>query len=185
VGITTKSDLIVRDIPLLQEVARGNQLNVNLTITTLDEKLARVLEPRAPRPELRLRAMERLAEAGISVGAFANPAMPWITDGEVPLDRLARAVKAAGGRHFGAGPLFLMPSTQSVFLPFLAEHMPRLVPRYKALYAHGAFLGKGYKDELRDRVRRIRDRHNLAAQPVEYTPELWEEHDQPSLFSLQ
>ena len=87
-GITTKSDLIVRDLELLREIARGNVLHVNFTITTLDEKLARLLEPRAPRPALRLAALRKLGEAGIAMGVFANPVMPGLTDGERQLDRL-------------------------------------------------------------------------------------------------
>jgi DNA repair photolyase len=92
-GITTKSDLILRDLDLLREIARGNVLNVNFTITTLDEKLARLLEPRAPRPALRLAALQKLGDAGIAVGVFANPVMPGLTDGERQLDRLAKTAR--------------------------------------------------------------------------------------------
>src|ERR1022692_4548562 len=99
-SITTKSDLVTRDLDLLREIARGNVLAVNITITTLDEKLARALEPRAPRPELRLRAVRRLSEAGICVGVFPNPIMPGLTDGDRALDRLARASRDAGAMTF-------------------------------------------------------------------------------------
>src|SRR5437660_7731723 len=64
-SITTKSDLIVRDAPLLTELKRSNVLHVNMTITTLDSGLARLLEPRAPRPDLRLAAVAQLAQAGV------------------------------------------------------------------------------------------------------------------------
>jgi DNA repair photolyase len=84
-GITTKSDLILRDLELLREIARGNVLHVNFTITTLDEKLAR--------PALRLAALRKLGEAGIAVGVFANPVMPGLTDGERQLDRLAKTAR--------------------------------------------------------------------------------------------
>ena len=123
-GIISKSDLIVRDLDLLREIARGNVLGVSLTITTLDEKLARLLEPRAPRPALRLEAVSRLAAAGIQVGVMPNPVMPGITDGERSLDRLAKAARDAGAVSFGGGPLFLMPSAQKVFLPFLETRIP-------------------------------------------------------------
>src|SRR5450631_2019970 len=105
-SITTKSDLVTRDLELLREIARYNVLAVNVTITTLDENLARALEPRAPRPELRLRAVRRLSAAGICVGVFPNPIMPGLTDGEPALDRLARAAREAGAMSFGGGPLF-------------------------------------------------------------------------------
>src|SRR5215469_703572 len=99
-GITTKSDLVVRDVELLREIARRNVLGVHMTITTLDEKLARMLEPRAPRPELRLAAVEKLAKAGIRTAVFPNPIMPGLTDGEGQLDRLAKAARDHGAEGF-------------------------------------------------------------------------------------
>ena len=73
IAIITKSDLVVRDIDLLREIARANVLGVNITITTLDEKLARLLEPRAPRPELRLEAVRKLSRSGHSRGRQSQP----------------------------------------------------------------------------------------------------------------
>src|SRR5258707_3162993 len=69
-SITTKSDLIQRDIALLSEIARANVLDVNITITTLRTNLARLLEPRAPRPDLGLETVKKLADAGIVVGVL-------------------------------------------------------------------------------------------------------------------
>jgi DNA repair photolyase len=180
-GITTKSDLILRDLELLREIARGNVLHVNFTITTLDEKTARLLEPRAPRPALRLAALRKLDEAGIAVGVFANPVMPGLTDGERQLDRLAKTARDAGAQWFGGAPLFLMPSAQKVFLPLLEREFPELVARYRELYARSAFLDGGYK-EL---VARIRERYGLEAGPIGYRPELWEGEEQGELFPLQ
>ena len=172
-GITTKSDLVLRDIDLLQQIARANVLGVNLTITTLDEKLARLLEPRAPRPALRLETVRRLRAAGICVAVFPNPIMPGLTDGERQLDRLARAAREAGALSFGGGPLFLMPTAQKVFLPFMEKQFPELAPRYREMFARSAYLGREYKETLQQRVRRIRDRYGLASGPIEYRPELW------------
>ncbi len=173
VGVTTKSDLILRDLDLLREVARSNVLGVNMTITTLDASLARLMEPRAPRPDLRLAALRKLAEAGIAAGVFPNPVMPWVTDGEEELDALARAARDAGARWFGGGPLFLMASAQKIFLPFLDEHMPRVAERYRRMYGRSAYAGNPYKETLRRRVQSIRERHGLAAGPVDYRPEVW------------
>ena len=183
-GITTKSDLVVRDVELLREIARRNVLGVHMTITTLDEKLARMLEPRAPRPELRLAAAEKLAKAGIRTAVFPNPIMPGLTDGERQLDRLAKAARDHGAEGFGGGPLFLMPSAQEVFLPFLEENFPELVERYKKTFETSAYLDKAYKDELASKVRRIRDRYGLVAGPMEYRPEIWVQEEQPTLFEL-
>lgn len=181
-GITTKSDLVLRDLELLGEIARGNVFGINLTITTLDENLARLLEPRAPRPALRLDAVRRLAEAGIPAGVFPNPVMPGLTDGERALDRLAKAARDAGAQWFGGGPLFLMPSAQKVFFPFLEARFPTLAPRYREMYRRSAYLGREYKDLLRARIRRIRDRYGLVAGPIDYQPELWSGEAQGELF---
>ncbi len=184
-GITTKSDLVLRDLDLLREIARRNVLGVNLTITTLDEKLARLLEPRAPTPALRLAAVRRLSAAGICVAVFPNPIMPGLTDGERALDRLARAARDAGALSFGGGPLFLMPAARKIFFPFLDREFPQLAARYREMYGRGAYLGKEYKDALRARVVRIRERYGLASGTIEYRPELWEGDEQGELFPLQ
>ena len=181
IGMITKSDLIVRDIDLMKEIARANVFGVHITITTLDPQLARLLEPRAPRPELRLEAVRKLSEAGIVVGVNPNPIMPGITDDEPSLDRLAKACRDAGALTFGGGPLFLMPSAQKVFFPFLEREFPHLVERYRELYARSAYLGRDYKDVLAARVRRIRDRYGLVSGMVEYKPEIWIE-EQGELF---
>jgi len=184
-GIVTKSDLVVRDLDLLREVARRNVLGVNLTITTLDEKLAGMLEPRAPRPRLRLAAVERLSRAGIAVGVYPNPIMPAITDSERSLDQLARAARDAGAMMFGGGPLFLQPAARKIFLPFLEEHFPKLAPHYRELFATSAYLGKPYQEALRTRVEKIRERYGLAGGPIDYRPEIWCEAEQAELFPLE
>jgi len=169
-SITTKSDLVTRDLDLLREIARANVL-------------ARALAPRAPRPELRLQAVRRLRAGGTCVGVFPNPIMPGLTDSEASLDRLARAAREAGAMSFGGGPLFLKPSAQAVMLPFLEREFPELAGRYRELYARSAHLGKPYKDALAARVQKIRDRYGLAAGMIEYRPELWEGEEQGELFS--
>src|SRR5580658_2883020 len=72
-GIVTKSNLILRDVDLLRQVARNNSLSVHMTVTTMNVDLARILEPRAPRPDLRMDAVRQLSEAGIDVGVSSSP----------------------------------------------------------------------------------------------------------------
>jgi DNA repair photolyase len=184
-GIVTKSDLVTRDIDLLKDIARGNVLEVSLTITTAEEKLARLLEPRAPRPELRFKAVEELSAAGIVTGVLPSPIMPGLTDGPRNLDRLAKAAKDSGAACFGGGPLFLMPSAQKIFLPFIEEQFPALAPRYRAMYRESAFLDEAYKRELGERVQRARERYGLASRHVEYKPELAGEPEQGYLFEME
>ena len=184
-GLITKSDLVLRDIDLLQEVARRNVFHVVITITTLSEKLARLLEPRAPRPDLRLKAVEGLAQAGLMVGVNPNPIMPLLTDSEASLGRVAKAARDAGAHYFGGGALFLMPCAQKVFFPFLEEHFPALAPHYREQFQKSAYLSPAYKESLRARVHNVRDRYGLGSGPVEYRPELWDGDEQATLFPLQ
>src|SRR5271165_1405872 len=123
-GIVTKSDLIVRDIDVLGRVAEHNSLYVSLTITTLNTRLARILEPRAPRPDLRLDALAKLAKSGINAGVICAPVLPGITDSPAALNKLVQATREAGGRFIYANPLFLKPCSASVFLPFLETEFP-------------------------------------------------------------
>jgi DNA repair photolyase len=164
-SITTKSDLVARDIPLLKEIAKNNTISVNMTITTLDTALARQLEPRAPRPELRLKAVRAIADAGIPAGVFPNPIMPLITDQEDRLDRLAKAARNHGASYFGGGVLFLMPCSRKVFFPFLEKHFPHLLRRYQDKYEKEAYLKGPYRDIIRDRIAAIRDRYGLNSGP--------------------
>jgi len=183
-SVTTKSDLVKRDIPLLQEIARRNSLSVNMTITTLDTGLARALEPRAPRPELRLKAMAALAEAGITVGVFPNPIMPLITDQEPRLDALAKAAREHGATYFGGGVLFLAPCALRVFLPFVEKNFPHLLRRYRERYGKTPYLRGEYAETIAKRIAAIRDRYGLESRP--YPREIAAlEEEQSSLFELR
>ena len=180
-SITTKSDLVTRDLDLLLAIQRRNSLHVNVTITTLNTKLARLLEPRAPRPDLRLSAVRQLAEAGIPVGVFPNPILPLITDQEQSLDRLAKAARDHGASYFGGGLLFLMPAAQKVFFPFLQAQFPHLLRRYEERYRAAAYLKGSYPDTIKARIQMIRERYGLGKTPVKQPwPEA--ERNQPGLF---
>ena len=160
-GIVTKSDLVVRDIDLLQEVARHNSLYINLTITTLNSKLARILEPRAPRPDLRLKALTELIRAGLNAGVICAPVLPGITDPPSALDKLVRATKEAGGRYIYANPLFLKPCSANIFLPFLEGEFPHLVGDYRKRYADRAFISKAYAKRLSELMSALRKKHGI------------------------
>lgn len=165
ISITTKSDLVRRDIPVLREIARLNNLSVNMTVTTVDPDLARMLEPRAPRPSLRLAAVRELTDAGICAGVYPNPIMPLITDQEASLDALGRAAKEHGAVFLAGGVLFLKPSAQKVFFPFLDERFPHLARRYRERYEKDAYLRGPYRDQIKKRLMEIRARYGLLASP--------------------
>jgi DNA repair photolyase len=147
-SITTKGVLILRDLDLLQRVCAKNVLRVHMTVTTTSERMARLLEPKAPPPAKRLAAVAKLVGAGIHAGVLAAPVLPGLTDSARNLDRLAQQAAAAGARFFGVSPLFLMPSAMKQFMPFLEGRFPHLVPRYRKLYGRSAYVPEGYKREL-------------------------------------
>jgi DNA repair photolyase len=171
-SMVTKSDLIRRDLDVLTRIARANVLHLVITCTTVDADLARKLEPRAPRPDLRLGAVAELAGAGLSVGVFLNPILPGITDGMANLDAVASAAAKSGAQFLGGGILFLMPCAQKAFFPFLDREFPHLAARYRQRFARNPYLGGPYADVIRQRVARIRERYGLAAAPIDYEPEL-------------
>ena len=151
-GIVTKSRLIERDIDLLVEIAQRNTLVVHVTITTSDPKLARLLEPRAPRPDLRFQAVKRLREAGIVAGVFGSPLLPGITDNQKALDGLARRASAVGASFFAAHPLFLKPCSRPTYLSFVREHFPSLEADYAKRFAHADFASRAYSARLAEMV---------------------------------
>jgi len=161
-GIVTKSDLVTRDVDVLRRIAEQNQLFVNITITTLDTKLARILEPRAPRPDLRLRAVTELNLAGVRAGVICAPVVPGITDSPAALDQLVKATKGAGGRYICANPLFLKPCSASIFLPFLEKEFPELVDQYRKRYADRAFVSTAYGKRLSDLMASLREKHGIT-----------------------
>jgi DNA repair photolyase len=134
-SLTTKSDLVTRDIDLLVRVSAGNRLHVNVTITTPHYQLARRMEPRAPRPDKRLAAVRALADAGLCVGVFLMPILPGINDDTADLESLIRLAHDAGANYLVSQVLFLRSSSRKRFFPFVAEQFPDLLPRYRELYA--------------------------------------------------
>ena len=170
-GITTKSDFVSRDAALMARIGRKNKIRVHLTITTLDERLARLVEPRAPRPALRLAAVKKLTDAGVPVSVLAHPVMPLINDSEDSLDQVCAAAACHGASSFSAAPLFLKPCAAQVFLPFLEERFPHLVRRYRERFSNAAYLKGHYPEMIAERVERIRSRHGLASRRAPEWPE--------------
>jgi DNA repair photolyase len=160
-ALTTKSDLVARDAPLLAEIARRNRISVHLTVTTMDDALARLLEPFAPRPSLRIAAAAALARAGVEVGILASPVMPGINDSPASLDLVAQAAAAAGARSFSAQPLFLQPCAARVFLPFLDASFPHLARAYRERFARSAYIRGRYPQRLKALIATLRQRHGL------------------------
>jgi DNA repair photolyase len=165
-GIVTKSNLIIRDAEILRQVAANNRLYVSITITTVDVELARKLEPRAPRPDLRLEAVRQLNLAGVDAGVNCAPVLPQITDHPRDMEKLVAAAGEAGAKYVFAMPLFLKPCSAAVFMPFLEREFPTLVDVYRRRYADRAFLPKGYGERLSHLMAALRKKYGIGKEHV-------------------
>jgi DNA repair photolyase len=169
--LTTKSDLVVRDAALLGRIAGRNRLLTTLSVTTIDPVLARILEPLAPRPDLRLGAVRALSNAGVDASVFASPVMPGINDARQDLEAVARAAAEVGARSFGANLLFLKPCALRVFAPFLERHYPWLVRTYEEQFARSAYLGGAQLKRLEALVAELRAKYGLDSRRLDPAPE--------------
>ena len=129
--ITTKSDRILRDIDLLADLARDNLVAVMISVTTLDPKVARTLEPRSPHPERRLEAIAQLAQAGIPVSANMSPIIPAINDHEI--DSVVARVAAAGARDINYILVRLPFEVAPLFRAWLDAHFPDRAAKVMAI----------------------------------------------------
>jgi DNA repair photolyase len=122
VGIVTKNELVLRDVDLLQELARHDAACVCISITTLDADLAGAMEPRASRPARRLATLEALAAAGVPAGVLVAPVLPGLTEHEMP--SILGAAAAAGARFAGYVVLRLPHGVAELFQTWLDQHAP-------------------------------------------------------------
>jgi DNA repair photolyase len=149
VWITTKSPLVTRDVDVLARIAARSEVTVHISLITLDRELARRIEPRAPTPEARVRAIARLAEAGIDTGVNIMPVLPGLTDQPAMLDALVRRVAEAGAGYINTCALRLQSSARRRYLPFIEQEFPHLAARYRAAYANGYQVSDRYREGLR------------------------------------
>lgn len=189
-GIITKSSLITRDIDLLQQIAPRNTLVLHITITTTDAALARKLEPRAPRPDLRFAALRKLRSAGLTAGVLCCPLLPGINDAIPQLEAVTARAAAAGASFLGANPLFLKSCSRPTFLSFVREHVPHLVDDYNRRYATADFVDAAYRNRMASVIRQLCRKHHIGERDFEsplarhaYTPPPAPDAERPALSS--
>lgn len=167
VGIVTKSTLIARDIDLLKVIADRSHLVVHITVTTTNAILARKLEPRAPRPDLRLDTVRKLREAGITAGVLCSPLLPGINDSERAVERVAKAAADVRANFFAGHPLFLKACSRPTYLNFVREQFPQLVADYEKRYERVDFAGPEYTRQTQEMVTRLCKKHGLARRSLD------------------
>jgi len=177
VEIATKSKLVLRDLDILKEIDKNAILPADLkpklrhgvvmsfSISTLDKKLAKILEPNAPKPMERLEIMKRCKEEGFFTGICFIPVLPFLSDSEEQLDETIRTVKEYGADFIFIGGLTLFGNgptdCKTVYYKFLEKHYPRLVPKYKELYKIFFTPSKKYQKELEEKSRRLCEKYGI------------------------
>jgi len=155
VGIITKSPLVTRDLDVLKRIAERSDLEICVSLITVDTALIRAVEVRSPLPAVRLRALEKLVAAGLNAGLIVAPVLPGLTDDLAHLTALVQAAKDAGARFLYAGPLRLYAGVRERFLPVLEARFPSLARRYKRAYARSHSAPGEYAVALRRRIERL------------------------------
>lgn len=161
-SITTKSALVARDLDLLGAINSRSRLSVNFSLITLNRRLQRALEPRAPRPELRLRALAELSRAGIRCNLLMMPMIPGLTDAPAAIERVVRAARHAGAGAVWWRSLFLKPSAARRFIPFIKRNFPEVAGRIDEFYARAVYAPRAYDERLGAIFDRMRAKYGFV-----------------------
>ena len=161
-GLITKSPLVTRDAGLLTRLAARHRLTVHLSLISTRRGLIRRIEPRSPMPHARLRAVRKLAAAGVHAGLLVAPVLPGVTDGSVQLRQLLQAAREHNARCAHVSPLRLYAAVRPIFLPVLERHYPELVPRYQAAYRRFEDAPRAYAHALKERFGQIANQVGIS-----------------------
>jgi DNA repair photolyase len=153
-SVLTKSPLLLRDLPLMLQIAERTTISASLSIPTLDERAWRATEPHTPNPRARLEAVAELNRAGIPTGVLIAPLMPGINDAPHQLEPLLQGAIDAGATSIGGVTLHLRGDVRDVFMSWLRDQRPELVERYEDLYRRGAYAPIEERRRLAKLVRR-------------------------------
>ncbi len=153
-SVLTKSPLLLRDLPLMVQIAKRTTISAYLSIPTLDERAWRATEPHTPNPRARLEAVAELNRAGIPTGVLVAPLMPGINDAPHQIEPLLQGAIDAGAKSIGGMALHLRGEVKDVFAQWLRTQRPDLVERYADLYRHGAYAPRAERERLAGLVRR-------------------------------
>jgi DNA repair photolyase len=152
-SVLTKSPLLLRDLPLMKEIARRTEFSAALSVPTLDERAWRATEPHTPNPRARLEAVAELTRAGIKTGVLVAPLMPGINDAPEQVAEILELASNAGASYVTGIALHLRGEVRGLFLDWLSEHRPELLPRYRRLYRKSAYAPAEERQRLAQLVK--------------------------------
>ena len=177
VEIATKSKLVLRDLDLLKEIDKiailpddlkpklKHGVIISFSISTLDDKLAKILEPGAPKPMERLETMKKCKEKGFFTGICFIPVLPFLSDSDEQLEETIRTAKEYGADFIFVGGLTLFgkgpADCKTLYCKFLEKYHPELLPKYKSLYRIFFAPSKEYQKELEERSTRLCEKYGI------------------------
>ena len=173
-SLITRGPLVVRDVDVLAAASRRADVMVSVSIATLDESLARRLEPGVAPPRQRLRAIRTLTDAGVAAGVALAPVLPRLNDAPRDLAAVLGAARQAGATHAWSNVLNLRPGTREHFLDVLEREWPSELERYRRLYPSGAsgYLRPGDARPIERRLAAVKrgsgiaDRRRIVLSPA-------------------
>ncbi|HEU5141159.1 MAG TPA: radical SAM protein [Bacillales bacterium] len=174
VTITTRSPLVLRDLDLLEKM---NIVSVNISISTLNRKVCRGLEPAAPYPVRRLEIVRKLMEHNVPSGIFMAPILPCLSDSAADMEELICAAKENEALFVSPSVLRLAPEVKEWFFHMLKDHYPQLLSAYMGLY-QGAYPNAAYVATLMNRVNRLLDRYGFTGQGLDLSYQRAAKRDQ-------
>lgn len=169
-NVVTKSPLILRDEDLLAELHRVAGVQVTISLATVDRGLVRALEPGAPPPSARLRALRRLNDLGVPAGLLVAPILPGLTDGLASLAAVVRAARQAGAVAVDHQVLRLCQGAREVYLERLEEILPDLAQATRKLYRRGDVAPPRYRMAVARRLQAIHQRYPIPGRSPACTP---------------
>lgn len=157
-GLVTKNTLAVRDAEIMASLHRAARFHLIMSITTIDETLARELEPDVPSPQQRLRALRELSRAGVPVSVALAPILPGLNDSEAQLVALFEAAYDHGAEVGFHQPFRMYAATRTTLFTYLRTHQPHLLEAYQRVYLSQQDPPRAYRELLRARIDRLRQR---------------------------
>jgi len=160
--ISSKSDLILRDYDLIDELSRITYVNIAETVTVADEKVRSAIEPNSAGFELRMAVLREFAKTNASTGLHMMPIIPYVTDSTENIEAVFSSAADCAVSYVLTGTLYLRGNTRPLFLDFMKKTYPAKYDVFCSLYAAGA-ADKGYKTELYAKVNALRRKYNLSS----------------------
>ncbi|MFH1500388.1 MAG: radical SAM protein [archaeon] len=184
ITISTKSTLILRDLDLIDQLSQVASVSAAMTVTTVDEKIRELIEPKASPSYSRFETLKKLKQTNARVGMHVMPILPYITDSEENLKGLFFNAQQVGVDYALCGTLYLRGKTKPHFLNFIKNSFPHLYGKYLSLYTQSG-AGRDYQRDLHKRISKIRKKYRIFGNSSEPKKQKLVKAEQSNLDSFR